>query len=764
MQSRAPQPPPAPSPFALAAPAIVTNGYSVLPLIPRDKAPGERANSRWRLMAGWNRYRDARPEAFILKLWASYPDAGIGVVLGTPAGAGWELAAVDIDTEDDMVLGQIESALPPSPVRKRGGKGYTAFYRVPPGTKGRNWRRQGRGLCDFLTGNQTRQTVLPPSIHPTGVAYQWLTDQTLETVRPEDLPALMPDQIDRLVDTLDALADASPAPRSSSHGSHDETHWNALNRAALDRLDDWVPLLNLPKLARKHDRWEAVAAWRPSSTGRPLMQRKANLSIHRDGIKDFGTDQTYSALDLLMASQSWPLDTAFAWLSDRLGMLQVEEWPDADLPKPSAPLAVENITESLPQAPKWHKATPDDGKLPGLLGDIAGWIMATARRPNPVLAMGAAVTVLGTLAGRRAAGPTLSGTHLYVIGLAGSGAGKDHPLQQILPLLDAANAGHLLGPGKFMSETGLVNMLKRQACCLCPMDEFGVFLAKINHRRASSHEAGMSSFLREAWGRSFKAMVTPEWGGRPSETIHAPAMSIFGVSTPEEFFAALTGQDVVNGFLNRFLMIDGNMKVADADPSADPLQVPAALAGDLVEFYQRINRNTPGEINNPFGPVRPAVTLGWGAGARECWETMKLEIEPLADDYEAGSFWKRTVEIALRLATIRALGNYSAQIELTDMIWARDVASASALQMKEAADEHMAENDRVGLRNRILRFLRSQKDKANRRDIQRFIRSSVDSRTLADVLSQMVEAGDIKCTPAAKPEIGRPPSSPLYYV
>lgn len=761
MQNRAPQQPPLPSPFALAAPAIFANGYSVLPLIPRDKAPGERANSRWRLMAGWNRYRDARPEPFILKLWASYPDAGIGVVLGTPAGAGWELAAVDIDTEDDMVLGQIESALPPSPVRKRGGKGYTAFYRVPPGTKGRNWRRQGRGLCDLLTGNQTRQTVLPPSIHPTGVAYQWLTDQTLETVRPEDLPALMPDQIDRLVDTLDALADASPAPRSSSHGSHDETHWNALNQAALDRLDDWVPLLNLPKLARKHDRWEAVAAWRPSSTGRPLMQRKANLSIHRDGIKDFGTDQTYSALDLLMASQSWPLDTAFAWLSDRLGMLQAEEWPEDALPKPAA---VEAVTESLPQALKWHKAAPDDGKLPGLLGDIAGWIMATARRPNPVLAMGAAVTVLGTLAGRRAAGPTLSGTHLYMINLADSGTGKDHVLQQIPCLLEAANAPQLLGPGKFMSETSMVNALKRQACCLCPMDEFGVFLKKINSPRASSHEMGMSSFLREAWGRSFKAMVTPEWGGRPSETIHAPAMSIYGVSTPKEFFDALTGDDVVNGFMNRFLMLDGNTKVADADPSADPLQVPAALAGDLVEFYQRINRNTPGEISNPFGPVRPAVTIGWGTGARECWETMKAEIEPLTEEAETGSFWRRTVEIALRLATIRALGNYSAQIELADMIWARDIASASALQMKELAGEHMASTYRVALRNRIFGFVKRSARKVSRTEIQRFLRSEVKKKDLMELLDDMTDEGIIKSSPPEKPKIGRPPSTPMYWV
>lgn len=750
-----------PSPFAIAAPAIMAQGYTCLPLIPKDKAPGQRANGRWQLMSGWNRFRDQKPEPFIAKLWATYEGAGIGVILGTAAGEGYELGAVDVDTDDPLLLGQIESVLPPSPVRKRGAKGYTAFYRVPAGTKGRNWRKGGRGLCDLLTGNATRQTVLPPSVHPTGVVYQWMTDETLANTRPEDLPALLPDQVEKLCDTLDGLADASPPPVRGARDAHDDNHWSALNTAALERLDDWVPLLNLPKLNKKQGRWEAVASWRPSSTGRPLMQRKPNLSMHRDGIKDFGTDQTYSPLDLLMASQNWPLDTAFAWLSDRLGMAE-DAWPDPPAPKPHETPAA---AATAPAAPAPAAApSPRPEKLPGLLGDIADWILATARRPNPVLAMGAAVTVLGTLAGRRAAGPTLSGTHLYVIGLAGSGAGKDHPLQQILPLLEAANAPHLLGPGKFMSETSMVNMLKRQTCCLCPMDEFGVFLAKINNRRASSHESGMSSFMREAWGRSFKAMVTPEWGGRPSETIHAPALSIFGVSTPGEFFAALTGQDVVNGFLNRFLMLDGNMKVADADPAIDPLIVPAALASELRDFYHRINQNTPGEVSNPFGPVRPAVTLGWGPGARECWQVMKDELEPLAEDHEAGSFWKRTVEIALRLATIRALGNYSAVIETADMEWARDVASGSALRMKEAAADHMAENERESTANQIFRRIKMSSKPVSRREILRMINSRIKSPELADILDQLVGSGRIVALPAPKPVIGRPPASPLYEV
>jgi hypothetical protein len=62
------------------------------------------------------------------------------------------------------------------------------------------------------------------------------------------------------------------------------------------------------------------------------------------------------------------------------------------------------------------------------------------------LALGAALTVVGTAIGRSMAGPTNSGTHLYVIALAPKGAGKDHPLQACGRLLRDAGMSHHIGP------------------------------------------------------------------------------------------------------------------------------------------------------------------------------------------------------------------------------------------------------------------------------------------------------------------------------
>src|SRR5215510_4421584 len=72
--------------------------------------------------------------------------------------------------------------------------------------------------------------------------------------------------------------------------------------------------------------------------------------------------------------------------------------------------------------------------VPGLVGEIVDWITATSRRPNRVLALGAAVTVVGTLIGRRVAGPTRSATHLYAVGIAPTGSGKQHLLDSVIRL------------------------------------------------------------------------------------------------------------------------------------------------------------------------------------------------------------------------------------------------------------------------------------------------------------------------------------------
>ena len=77
-------------------------------------------------------------------------------------------------------------------------------------------------------------------------------------------------------------------------------------------------------------------------------------------------------------------------------------------------------------------------RVPGLVGRITDWITDTGPREQRGLALGAALTLVGTAAGRKFSGPTLSGTHLYILALAPTGAGKDAALKGIPRVLEAA--------------------------------------------------------------------------------------------------------------------------------------------------------------------------------------------------------------------------------------------------------------------------------------------------------------------------------------
>src|SRR5262249_6101135 len=159
---------------------------------------------------------------------------------------------------------------------------------------------------------------------------------------------------------------------------------------------------------------------------------------------------------------------------------------------------------------------------------------------------------------------------------------KDHALKRIGTIMTAAGlADHHLGPSQFMSMPAVVKLIEDRPLCVCPMDEFGSFMKRINSKKSSEYSAAITGLLRSLWGTSFDPYISPQWAGRECTTIYSPAMSIYGVSTPQEFYGALQGDDVINGVLNRFLIIETKIRPKERDPLADPSKVPDDIAAGI---------------------------------------------------------------------------------------------------------------------------------------------------------------------------------------
>jgi hypothetical protein len=120
-----------------------------------------------------------------------------------------------------------------------------------------------------------------------------------------------------------------------------------------------------------------------------------------------------------------------------------------------------------------------------VVGQIINWITDTSRRPHRVVALGAGVTVVGTLIGRRAASPTGAATHFYVMVLAQTAAGKSRPQHCADRLMRPAGAGLHIGPSEFVSQTAVVNHILEKPLSLYTQDEFGAFLGRVNNGQSN---------------------------------------------------------------------------------------------------------------------------------------------------------------------------------------------------------------------------------------------------------------------------------------
>jgi hypothetical protein len=304
-----------PSVYDSNAPRLLERGFFPLPIGPNSKKPQHFVPSlnEFHDTQGWT-HPARRPET------SPQPGAGIGVRLGKQAD-GTYIVALDWDNEDAAIAAM--DAFPPT-VTKEGQRGFTAFYRSAVPIPSRDFRVGGVVVVQVLSDG--RQTVVPPTMHPdTKRPYIWTSTYTLYNVPLGELVELPEDYIERIETTLKPLG-YEPEPekpaKSNGHAEDDEeSPFQELNNLALRNLAAWVPDLNLYKCKRCRGRtasYEAVATWRPSTTGKPLEERKLHLSISGKGITDYGTHEGFSPINLVMRARSCSRSDAIGWLQERV--------------------------------------------------------------------------------------------------------------------------------------------------------------------------------------------------------------------------------------------------------------------------------------------------------------------------------------------------------------------------------------------------------------------------------------------------------------
>ena len=109
-----------------------------------------------------------------------------------------------------------------------------------------------------------------------------------------------------------ALAPFGYEPEDEHHrlvAGDGENYWREVNDTALKNLSAWVPDLRI-KGTKKHGQgYRITAEWRGVEN--------ANVSIHPEGIKDWGNDKSHTPIDVVMLATGVDLNSATNFLAER---------------------------------------------------------------------------------------------------------------------------------------------------------------------------------------------------------------------------------------------------------------------------------------------------------------------------------------------------------------------------------------------------------------------------------------------------------------
>lgn len=694
------------SPFDRRAYAYIERGYSVIPIAPGTKRPGQWSEADgWRGMHDWERFSQRLPTEIEIGHWEKWPDAGIGLLTGKLSG----VVALDRDY-DAPGTDALERLIPYTPVKKKGAKGYTAFFRFN-GEKSCSFNIGGARVLDVLSDG--RQTLMPGTKHPEGHTYIYLTEDLLEDYDPKDLPALPDDFLEQVARTLEPYQTQEDkkyqkkqtAPTDSTdHINTDLSiqaeYFRDLNRQALMRLDEWVTRI-VPLTKTERDGFRTVATWRGA--------KNPNVGVHPSGIFDFGGNYGMTPIDLVMYANGLTFQKAAEALRACLALNEPEPirmtvggasaaaagQPTPPPVKASPALLPWQKPAIQPPPPVMLPPTTSDAPAkaiptfitdpPGVIGDVSRWITATAPKAQPELAVAAAIALAATVTQRIYRSNLANFTSMYMVMVAKSTEGKEHPQSCVERVLTAAGLTSLVAGSGYTASGAVFSALLRQPSHIAIIDEMGKLL-KLSRAKGNANSEAAIDKLVEAFGKLNGVMRPPVYstmtltktqaaGSQPSErVIHNPAISILGATTPATFYGNLTDDLVQDGFLGRLIVVESSQprQLARFVDQTDPPE-------RIVEWCKAVH--APSQRQGNLAEVSlaemPATTVAMTIGA-ECEDLMRafeVELNELKDQFEPEHLdvlLGRTFEKALRLSMIacKACNPDALVVKIEHLQWA----------------------------------------------------------------------------------------------
>jgi hypothetical protein len=397
--------------------------------------------------------------------------------------------------------------------------------------------------------------------------------------------------------------------------------------------------------------------------------------------------------------------------------------------------------------------------LPGALGAMHAWILATSAKPQPALALGAALAFSASAIGQRVQLQRW-GTrpNIYVLAVAHSGAGKERP--QSACKMMARSAGlfsDMIGVEEVASDTGIVNAVMRAPRQVMLIDEVSFLLNATSNRQAGPHLANVIGTLLKLYSSSHTTYQSKSYADTEKvKTIDQPCVSFYGSSTPAGLTEALTSRDITSGLLSRMVLFDAGDRDPRISPAAqDP--VPAAII-DWLTAWNKVSP-TPNPVARVGGEVvmapRTVMVTEEAADLATAFEGEMHAAKIAARKRGTDALYVRALENALKFALIRAcavlpvksdagpvVDESALRVDAATMRWAVELSRATVARMDQTTGE-IADGPFQQSLKALRQVIRRGGEKGvTMRDISRSPAGKHPKKMLDDLLESLAAAGD----------------------
>lgn len=768
------------------------NGYSIIPIAPGSKRPGKFSDGTWYAMNGWTRFCDRVSRTFEHTIWSKWPESGVGIACG-------RTVAVDIDVLDQAWASKLETLarkmLGETPLLRVGQapkrmlvyKAKTSF----PGIKYHPIEILAKG-----------QQFVAFADHPeTNRPYQWIGESPCE-IDIDDLPEVSEEQCRKFAEAAHKILpdELKPQTIGAGTGCGDtsllgvrgtiEGIESALDSISNDDLtwDDWFAVgcsikgaigengrsifFDWSAQSCKHDDKVTAKLWKslkpPFRKGAGSLYHMASANgwvppaeITLNG--DIADMDPVDPSSIINGPSKLTPPTKPAPRNNLAGIV-IPPYDPSDPPLPEDPAPQRQIKEQAHIEPFLE--------VPGIVGGLTKWITDSAISPQPFLALGATLAAVGALMGRRYRTTTNLRSNLYVVGVAGSGGGKDHPRGCLQKAFYEAGLFQYMGGNKIASGQAILSALHRHPSMIFQLDEFGHLLNQILSKRAAAHHAQIWSTLTELYtsaGGFYQGTEYANQKEKPREDISQPCACLNATTVPGPLWQALENGAMSDGSLARFLIFRSPVDYPDRNKGgiSDPPET-------VVEGLKRIAVGVPdhdygGDVakmmvaNSNPRPYTVPLTKSAEAKFDQLERDQIANLRDLKNSPKS-SVIARKVENTAKLAMIYAASECPEKPVVSDRAvdWASSLVEHCIGTLLVDADRYLADTPIQASLKRASRIIEEEKRMTKTQYTKRT--QWADKRTREEVLTTLVDSGTVALLKTDPGSNGGRPSIEIVWI